>query len=58
MRERKKNAENKSEPWFDAECRLKKEHINHLGNKIKKSPLDQSLRTMLSEEKRSSNGLL
>ena len=52
MREKKKNADKKTEPWFDAECRLKKEHVNHLGNKIKKSPSDQSLRILLSKEKK------
>ena len=42
-----------SEPWFDSECRKKKEDINSLGKKIQKTPQDQSLRTLLSNEKKS-----
>jgi hypothetical protein len=33
---KKKDSGTKSDPWFDSECKSKKEHINCLGNKIKK----------------------
>ena len=49
---KKKHSDTKSDPWFDSECRNKKEHISCLGKKIKKSPTDQSLRTELSKEKK------
>ena len=43
----------KSEPWFDSECKKKKDDITKLGKKIQKSPKDQGLRTLLSNEKKS-----
>ena len=52
IKEKKKNVDSNSEPWFDSECKRKKELISQLGNKIKKSPLDQALRTLLSKEKK------
>ena len=45
---KKKISDLSSDPWFDSECKIKKEHINCLGNKIKKSPADQCLRNELS----------
>ena len=55
IKEKKKNNEGdkKSEPWFDSECKKKKDEITKLGKKIQKSPKDQSLRTVLSNEKKS-----
>lgn len=52
IRLKKNQNDAKSEPWFDSECRKKKETINGIGKKIKKSPMDQSLRTSLSKEKK------
>ena len=51
IKEKKKQADH-SEPWFDTECKRKKDQIRHLGNKIKKSPLDPLLRQTLSKEKK------
>ena len=48
----KKIANSDSDPWFDSECKRKKENIGRLGNKIKRSPTDQSLRMELSGVKK------
>ena len=45
---KKKDGKTETDSWFDSECKNKKEYINHLGNKIKKSPSDQSIRNELS----------
>ena len=52
IREKKKHTDSNSKPWFDSECTRKKEGISHLGKKIRKSPEDKSLRTLLSIEKK------
>jgi hypothetical protein len=42
----------KSEPWFDQECKVKKEKLRSLANKVNKTPNDAEVRNMLSETKR------
>ena len=42
----------KSEPWFDHECRIKKENLRTLANKVKKTPNNAESRKMLTETKR------
>ena len=53
LREKKKfNNDKNSEPWFDSECKREKNDINKLGNDIRKSPLDPSLRLSLRNAKK------
>ena len=57
VREKKKmKNEPLSDPWFDTECKMKKENLNNIGNKIRKSPENQCLRSRLSVEKKSLRG--
>ena len=46
------NTDQKSEPWFDSECKKMKNELRSLGNKLSKSPNDSNIRTSLCEEKR------
>ena len=55
IREKKKidESDKKSEPWFDSECKKKKNCISNLGNMIRKTPMDNALRLSLRTEKKS-----
>ena len=41
------------EPWFDSECKSIKNELKSLGNKLEKSPGNETLRKTLRESKKS-----
>ena len=55
IKEKKKMKENdqKSEPWFDSECKKMKNEMRSIGNQIRKAPTNQTLRMALRDEKKS-----
>ena len=42
----------KSEPWFDLQCRKTKNNLKTLGGKLSKEPADQQLKMILNTEKK------
>ena len=53
IKEKKRfKADNKSEPWFDSDCKKGKDLIRNLGNRIKKAPMNETLRLSLCNEKK------
>ena len=42
----------RSKPWFDSECKVLKNEIRSLGNRIRKAPLDKTLRLSLRDCKK------
>ena len=48
-----KENDQKSEPWFDGECKKMKNELRSIGNQIQKAPTNQALRMALRNEKKS-----
>ena len=52
VKKRAEDLDKKTAIWFDNECRLSKENLNHVSNKFSKSPKDNLLRQQVFEAKK------
>ena len=52
IKKRAEDLNKKSEVWFDNECRLSKENMNHVSKKFSKTPKDNLLRRQVFEAKK------
>ena len=48
----------KSKPWFDMECKLKKDNLRGLAKKLTKSPSDNNIRSQVSDARKSFKNII